>query len=44
METHAIDIYLDHAAATPVDARVLAAMLPYFTERFDNPSAPYARA
>ncbi|MBQ1449259.1 MAG: cysteine desulfurase [Coriobacteriales bacterium] len=43
METHAIDIYLDHAAATPVDARVLAAMLPYFTERFDNPSAPYAR-
>jgi cysteine desulfurase len=38
------DIYLDYAAATPVDARVLAAMKPYFSERFENPSAPYGPA
>lgn len=37
-------IYLDHAAATPVDERVLDAMLPYFAERFYNPSSPYAPA
>ncbi len=36
--------YLDHAAATPVDERVLRAMLPYFTESFFNPSSPYAPA
>jgi cysteine desulfurase len=34
-------IYLDHAAATPVRREVLEAMLPYFTERFGNPSAVY---
>ena len=38
------DVYLDYAAATPVDPEVAAAMLPYFTERFWNPSAPYAHA
>lgn len=37
-------IYLDHAAATPVDDRVLAAMLPYMVEQFYNPSSPYAPA
>ncbi len=29
-------IYLDHHATTPVDARVLQVMLPYFRERFGN--------
>ncbi|MEP7204975.1 MAG: aminotransferase class V-fold PLP-dependent enzyme, partial [Candidatus Saccharibacteria bacterium] len=37
-------IYLDHAAATPIDRRVLAVMQPYFSEQFYNPSSPYAPA
>ncbi len=37
-------IYLDHASATPVHPRALAAMLPYFSEDFFNPSAPYLPA
>jgi cysteine desulfurase len=37
-------IYLDHAAATPLDERVFLAMQPYFTELFYNPSSPYAPA
>ncbi len=32
-------IYLDYAATTPVDARVLEAMRPYFAEMFGNPSS-----
>jgi cysteine desulfurase len=36
------DIYLDHAATTPVDPRVLDVMLPFFTQRFGNPSSIYA--
>lgn len=37
-------IYCDHAAATPLDERVLMAMQPYFAEQFYNPSSPYAPA
>ena len=37
-------IYLDHAAATPVDKRVLEAMQPYFADQFFNPSAAYLPA
>lgn len=32
-------IYLDHNATTPVDPRVLDAMLPWLGERFGNPSS-----
>lgn len=31
--------YLDHNATTPLDERVLEAMLPYLRERFGNPSS-----
>lgn len=37
-------IYLDHAAATPLDKDVLTAMQPYFDDKFFNPSSPYAPA
>jgi cysteine desulfurase len=34
-------VYLDHEAATPVRPEVMEAMLPFFAERFGNPSAVY---
>ncbi|MFN8516036.1 MAG: cysteine desulfurase family protein [Thermomicrobiales bacterium] len=34
-------IYLDHAATTPVDPRVIEAMLPYWTTAWGNPSSLY---
>jgi cysteine desulfurase len=37
-------VYLDNAAATPVDSEVWAAMLPYFSDKFYNPSATYLPA
>lgn len=32
-------VYLDHAATTPIDPHVREAMLPYLTEKFGNPSS-----
>ena len=35
-------IYFDYAATTPCDPEVVAAMLPYFSDRFGNPSSMHA--
>jgi len=35
-------IYLDYAATTPVKREVLEEMLPYFSEKFGNPSSIYS--
>jgi len=32
-------VYLDHAGTTPLDPKVLEAMVPYFTQHFGNPSS-----
>lgn len=37
-------IYLDYAAATPVDKKVFEAMKLYFSDKFYNPSAAYSAA
>ncbi|MGD8374478.1 MAG: cysteine desulfurase family protein [Candidatus Woesebacteria bacterium] len=37
-------IYLDYAAATPIDPRVLQVMQPFFSDQFYNPSSPYLAA
>jgi len=33
---------MDHSSTTPVDAEVTEAMLPYFSDRFGNPSSLYS--
>src|ERR1035437_1280605 len=35
-------VYLDYAATTPCDPRVVEVMLPFFTERYGNPNSLYA--
>ncbi|MEK7689881.1 MAG: aminotransferase class V-fold PLP-dependent enzyme, partial [Bdellovibrionota bacterium] len=37
------DIFLDNHSTTPLDPRVLAEMLPIFTEDFGNPSSRFHR-
>ena len=39
-----VPVYLDHAATTPVAPEAAAAMLPWLTERFGNPSGSHAVA
>jgi cysteine desulfurase len=38
------EVYLDHSASTPVDARVVEAMLPYFNESYGNASGLHRQA
>ena len=42
MAHHQRRIYLDHAATTPVDVRVLEAMQPYWFEHFGNTSSSHS--
>lgn len=34
-------VFLDYHSTTPLDKRVLKAMMPYFTDKFGNPSSPH---
>jgi hypothetical protein len=36
------EIYLDHGATTPLDGRVLEAMLPFLTGKFGNASSVHS--
>mgnify|MGYP002585974585 CR=1 FL=1 len=36
-----MEVYLDHAATTPVDPEVLKDMMPYFTEEFANANSQH---
>ena len=38
------NVYMDHAATTPVHPKSLEAMLPYFSEKYGNPSSIYGVA
>ncbi|MEM6569567.1 MAG: cysteine desulfurase family protein [Planctomycetota bacterium] len=40
--TERVHVYLDHAATTPIDPRVLDAMLPTLREAYGNASSPHA--
>jgi cysteine desulfurase len=42
--TNTKQIYLDYNATTPIDPKVLDVMLPYFKEKFQNPSSKYRSA
>lgn len=44
MTTQDRRVYVDHAATTPTDPRVVEAMLPYLTELWGNPSSIYYEA
>ncbi len=37
------EVYLDYSATTPVKQEVLGEMLPYFSEKYGNPSSLYAK-
>jgi cysteine desulfurase len=39
-----LKVYMDYGAASPVDPRVLDAMIPYFSDSFGNPSSIHSYA
>src|SRR5690349_2696040 len=42
MSNQSARIYFDNAATTPLDPQLLEAMMPYFTDKFGNPSSIYS--